>query len=96
MRRFLNLLIVAALLLLPSSSFAARRAAVRKPAAVKSARIKKAPSASVLVRGHIRQNGKVVNGHIRTVPNKTERDNYSSKGNVNPMTGKRGTKTPKK
>jgi hypothetical protein len=98
MRRFLNLLIAAALLLLPSfSSTATRRAAaIRKSATVKSAQIKKAPSASVPVRAHIKKNGKLVNGHVRTAPNNTQRDNYSSKGNVNPMTGKRGTKTPKK
>ena len=30
--------------------------------------------------------------HVRTSPNKTKIDNWSTKGNVNPYTGKQGTK----
>ena len=30
--------------------------------------------------------------HLRTSPNKTKIDNWSTKGNVNPFTGKKGTK----
>lgn len=97
MRRFLNLLIVATLFLFPSfGSAAARRAAVRKPAAVKTVRTKKPKSAMVPVRPYVKKNGKLVKGTVRTPPNSTQRDNYSSRGNVNPMTGKRGTKIPKK
>lgn len=33
--------------------------------------------------------------HYRTSPDHTQRNNYSAKGNVNPYTGKTGTKTPK-
>jgi len=33
-------------------------------------------------------------GHYRTNPNPTTRDNWSTKGNVNPFTGKPGTKNP--
>ena len=33
--------------------------------------------------------------HIRTAPNHTTADNYSTKGNTNPYTGKSGTKNPK-
>lgn len=32
--------------------------------------------------------------HIRTSPNNTKRDNMITKGNVNPVTGKKGTKNP--
>ena len=46
------------------------------------------------VRGHIRKDGAYVQPHSRTAPNRTQRDNYSSKPNVNPYTGKDGTKTP--
>lgn len=46
------------------------------------------------VRGHIRKDGVYVQPHSRTAPNRTQRDNYSSKPNVNPYTGKGGMKTP--
>ena len=48
------------------------------------------------VKGHIKKNGTYVAPQRQTNPNKTQRDNYSAKGNVNPYTGKVGTKTPKK
>lgn len=52
---------------------------------------------STAVRGHVKpRTGKYVEPHVRTAPNKTQRDNYGSKGNTNPRTGKTGTKTPKK
>ena len=46
------------------------------------------------VRGHVRKDGVYVQPHNRTAPNRTQRDNYSSKPNVNPYTGKDGAKTP--
>lgn len=46
------------------------------------------------VRGHIRKDGVYVQPYSRTAPNRTQRDNYSSKPNVNPYTGKDGMKTP--
>lgn len=48
------------------------------------------------VRGHTDKNGTYVPPHRQTNPNETERDNYGSKGNTNPWTGKEGTKEPKK
>lgn len=44
----------------------------------------------------MRKDGKYVAPHNRTNANKTQRDNWSSKGNTNPYTGKRGQKNPKK
>lgn len=44
------------------------------------------------VRGHVTKKGVYVKPHHATNPNKTKRDNYSQKGNVNPYTGKEGTK----
>lgn len=38
--------------------------------------------------------GTYVHAHYSTNPNHTKRDNWSTKGNVNPFTGKRGTKKP--
>lgn len=52
--------------------------------------------AQTKVRPYTKKNGTHVEGHQRTRPNSTEKDNYSSKGNVNPYTGKKGTKTPRK
>jgi hypothetical protein len=48
------------------------------------------------VRGYTKKDGTVVQPHRRTSPNKTENDNWSSKGNTNPDTGKKGTKTPRR
>ncbi len=41
-----------------------------------------------------RKDGTYVPGHFRTNPNSTNRDNYSTKGNTNPYTGKPGWVTP--
>lgn len=49
-------------------------------------------SSSHSVRGHVTKNGTYVAPSRATNPNKTRRDNYSHKGNVNPHTGKEGTK----
>lgn len=46
------------------------------------------------VRGYTTKNGTYVAPHRQTNPNSTKRDNYSTKGNVNPYTGKAGTKKP--
>ena len=47
------------------------------------------------VNGHFKKNGTYVAPHHATNPNNTERDNWSSKPNVNPYTGKQGVKEPK-
>lgn len=49
----------------------------------------------VAVRGHVTKKGKYVAPSYRTSPDHTQRNNYSAKGNVNPHTGKKGTKKPK-
>jgi hypothetical protein len=46
------------------------------------------------VKGRVRKDGKYVAPHHRTAPNKTRTDNYSSKPNVNPYTGKSGRVDP--
>ena len=46
------------------------------------------------VRPHVRSDGTYVPGHIRTNPNGTTSDNYSTQGNVNPYTGQRGNVSP--
>ena len=46
----------------------------------------------VSVRGYTTTSGKYVSPHRRTAPNHTKGDNWSTRGNVNPDTGKAGTK----
>lgn len=45
-------------------------------------------------KGHIKKDGTYVASSHATNPNKSKADNYSSKGNANPYTGKKGTKNP--
>ncbi|KAF0133825.1 MAG: hypothetical protein FD145_1035 [Candidatus Saganbacteria bacterium] len=47
---------------------------------------------SVIVRGSFKKSGNYVSPHYKTSPNKTKIDNWSTKGNINPSTGKKGTK----
>lgn len=46
------------------------------------------------VKGHVTKKGTYVAPTRATNPNKTKKDNYSSKGNTNPANGKQGTKNP--
>lgn len=46
------------------------------------------------VHGYTTKKGTYVKGHMQTNPNGTKSDNWSTKGNVNPYTGKAGTKNP--
>ncbi len=41
-----------------------------------------------------RRTGSYTQPHVRTSPNRTKADNWSTKGNVNPYTGKKGYKQP--
>ncbi len=50
--------------------------------------------ADVNVDGYYRKDGTYVAPHHRSDPNGTTRDNWSTKGNVNPYTGEKGTKNP--
>ena len=46
----------------------------------------------VQVHGYKRKRGTSVRSYWRTGRNSTKADNYSTKGNINPYTGKQGTK----
>lgn len=46
------------------------------------------------VKGHFKKDGGYVAPHRATNPNQTQKDNWSSKPNVNPYTGKPGKKDP--
>ena len=51
-------------------------------------------SSDVHVHGYTRRNGTYVRPYYRSHANGTQKDNFSTKGNVNPYTGRYGTKTP--
>ncbi len=48
------------------------------------------------VHGYTKKDGTYVAPHKRTPPNGTQRDNWTSKPNQNPYTGKDGTKEPQR
>ena len=50
--------------------------------------------ADTQVKGYYKKNGTYVEPHYRSSPNSTSTDNFSTKGNVNPYTGKEGTRNP--
>jgi hypothetical protein len=53
-------------------------------------------SRDVSVKGHYRSNGTYVEPYTRTAPDSSTYNNYSTKGNTNPYTGKEGTVDPYK
>lgn len=57
---------------------------------------KQGSSSTTPVQGYTKKDGAYVAPYQRTAPNGTQRDNWSSKPNVNPYTGKEGTKEPQK
>lgn len=46
------------------------------------------------VKGYTKKDGTYVAPHVRSSPDKSKDNNYGTKGNVNPYTGKPGTKDP--
>ncbi len=50
----------------------------------------------VRVKGYYRSNGTYVQPHYRTRPDSSILNNYSTKGNINPYTGRKGYKDPYK
>ncbi len=53
-----------------------------------------ATAKTVHVRAHVTKTGTYVPAHVRTAPDHSKANNWSSKPNVNPYTGKAGTKDP--
>ena len=51
-------------------------------------------TAQVQVRGYTKKDGTYVAPHVRSTPNSSTSDNWSTQGNVNPYTGKTGTVDP--
>lgn len=50
-------------------------------------------SADQFVNGYIKKDGTYVAPYVRSTPNNSQYDNYSTQGNVNPYTGQRGTES---
>lgn len=46
------------------------------------------------VKGYTTKKGTYVVPHFKQSPNKSKFDNFSTKGNINPYTGKKGTVNP--
>jgi hypothetical protein len=65
------------------------------PAECKGGKGSKSSTGTTHVKGYTKKNGTRVAAHDRTKANRTSSDNWSTKGNVNPETGKKGTKKPK-
>lgn len=53
-----------------------------------------APALAAQVQGYVRKDGTYVAPHMRSNPNSSTMDNYSTQGNVNPYTGQQGTVNP--
>ncbi len=53
-------------------------------------------AADTHVKGYTKKNGTYVAPHKQTAPDKSKANNYSTKGNTNPNTGKKGTVDPDK
>lgn len=64
------------------------------PVALIALALASAVSAQVRVKGYIRSDGTYVAPHVRSAPNNTTNDNWSTKPNINPYTGEQGTANP--
>lgn len=53
-----------------------------------------AATAQTYVNPYTKKDGTFVPGHVRSAPNSTVDDNYSTRGNYNPSTGQTGTQRP--
>jgi len=53
-----------------------------------------ADAGDTYVNGYFRANGTYVQPHYRSAPNRSRLDNYSTRGNLNPYTGRQGTVNP--
>jgi len=90
MRLLQSVLLIIALMYLPALQARSRSAHSN------STHSHAAGSSTVSVRGYTKKNGTSLRAHRRSAPNHTQRDNWSTRGNVNPDTGKTGTKTARK
>ncbi len=75
----------------PSSANAAKKFATpKKVTIIKPLKIPNTPVEKVS--GYTTKKGTMVKSFYKTVPDKTKSNNFSTKGKLNPFTGKKGTK----
>lgn len=48
----------------------------------------------IYIEGYTKKDGALVKGYYRSLPDKNKLNNWSSKGNTNPFTGKKGYEKP--
>jgi hypothetical protein len=48
----------------------------------------------IYVEDYVKKNGAIVKGYYRSLPDKDKSNNWSTKGNINPFTGKKGYEKP--
>lgn len=85
------LLVVTSAHAFPRYSYHAPKATTYRYKAYKAYR---APASPSYHSSYVTKRGTYVQPHYQTSPNQTKVDNWSSKPNVNPYTGKPGTKDP--
>ncbi len=93
--KFLLLLVFAAALVIASNDSDAKPSG-GKGGGSKSHASRAHTGSPMSVRGHVTKRGSYVQPHKRSAPDKSKSNNYSTKGNVNPYTGKPGTADPSK
>ena len=71
-----------------------RKALIAASVIVASGFVMGAASADTYVKGYTKKDGTYVQPHYRSDPNSNKQDNFSTRGNTNPYTGKQGTKDP--
>jgi hypothetical protein len=54
-----------------------------------------AVAGDVSVRGHVRRDGTYVQPHVRSAPDRSYNNNWSTSPNINPYTGQQGTRQPR-
>jgi hypothetical protein len=91
MKRTMTLLLLLLLSTLPSLAQHSH-SYIRSYASKSSAACCSKSTSDIQVHGYTKKNGTVVQPYYRSHENGTQRDNFSTKGNVNPYTGKIGTK----
>jgi hypothetical protein len=91
MRQFKAFLIIAVCAAFPAAALA-RGGGGHRSQSTHSESAGRVNSHEHVVHGYTKRDGTVVQGYHATDPNGTRNDNYSTRGNTNPYTGKEGTK----
>jgi hypothetical protein len=86
----ISVLILSIFVLVPNSAFARGGHSDRKGPSTGPGT--GAKTSSTHVSGYTKKDGTHVGGYSRTTPDKNFKNNWSTKGNENPRTGKEGTK----